>query len=747
MTIRSGTVLSDALYNKNLFVLGNWTDENTTTDGFVPGTGTVSFEGTSATQQMNVGKTEKFYNYAINNTNGVDLATSVANTGIQISKYLYLTAGNIKSYSNKLVKITNSSTGAVVGGSATSFVDGYLSKNIINGQSFYFPIGSGTRYGRLYISGTTGGTGYWVGSYTNSNPSPTYPTATANLKSPITSVSDNEYWVVTRPVVGATARIRLRWDATSYPTYTTDAFLRSRLRVVEYEGGAILKWSERGSIVSGDATAGTVSTATPVTQNDYVFSLGVIGVSAAIADLTAKSVCDNGEIASIPVNLTGTSPWTLSYRTVGGTTTNFTQTGITSSPYTIQLTGADIGGSTGSPYTLSLVSVSDASSPGICNVNTVQIAIKSTFTPNITGIFAVGSGETRAYATTANVGSTFAWSWVGTQGGSPATSTSNPTNILFDQGQGTFQLQVVETSTSGCTASDVQAIVVSLVPVPDITPTLANVCQNSIDSYSTPNIAGNEYRWTVTNGTCTTLNYNTWRAGGNSISVTWDLTGSSSITVEERIAAQPTVIGTDVNTYEVYPSPLNKVVSAVSTSFCDGGSTNIVVQGSQSGITYQLRNDIGDVNIGSAVAGTGGDINLPTGSLTPAGIYTFNVLAYNLGCQLEMTLTPTITVNAYPIVNPVAVTNPICFGQNTGLSTTNGVGYTYSWSPAGELSDPLIREPVFTPTVNPVALTETTTFTVEVTNSGCINSGTVDVTVLKQPVTGPEYHIPNIFGL
>jgi len=765
MTIRSGTVLSNSLYNKTLYLLGNWTDENTIADGFVPGTGTVSFEGTTP-QLITLGRTEKFYTLKINNAAGVDLTTSSAGTGVQVSKYLYLTLGNIKSFSDKLVTITNTSVSAIVGGSATSFIDGYLRKNITNGSYFYFPVGAGGRYARLYISGTTGGTGYWTSSYVYDNPHPTYPTAVANLNSPITSVSNNEYWVINRPLPASTARIRLRWDATSYPAYTSDALLRSRLRVVEYEGGAVTKWSERGNIVSGNAVAGTVSTSANVTQNDYIFTLGIIGVSATISDLTDKSVCNNGEIVSIPVNLTGTAPWTLNYRTTGGVTTNFSQTGILTSPYTIQLTGADIGGSTNSPYTLSLVSVNDASSAGICNPSPVTITIKPTFTPNITGTFAVGSGETRAYSTTANAGSTYAWSWVGASGGSFNTATSNPTDITFNTGTGTFQLQVIETSSSLCTASDVQAIEVSLVPVPDISPTTANVCQNSIITYSTPNIVGNEYKWTVTNGTCTTPGYNVFSAGNNSISVTWDLTGSSSITVEERIAAQPSVIGTDINTYEVYPAPSNKAVSVGTSPICAGESTSISVINSESGISYQLRDDNGDVNLGTAVAGTGGDISLPTGALTPAGLYTFNVLAYNLGCQLEVPTPPlpTVTVNPLPTatITGLVTSGYSCEGDQvqieivftgappfaftmedgrgnswseTGIAVASGVTYTYDV--------PLVHSVWVSPLL-PTSYTYALTDASD--DNGCSAtsiSGSAAVDVYKRPETGPQYHIPN----
>jgi hypothetical protein len=60
-----------------------------------------------------------------------------------------------------------------------------------------------------------------------------------------------------------------------------------------------------------------------------------------------------------------------------------------------------------------------------------------------------------------------------------------------------------------------------------------------------------------------------------------------------------------------------------------GQSTNVTVANSQSGVNYQLRNNASNANVGSPVAGTGGTINLPTGTYTSTGVYVYNVLAAN----------------------------------------------------------------------------------------------------------------------
>ena len=91
--------------------------------------------------------------------------------------------------------------------------------------------------------------------------------------------------------------------------------------------------------------------------------------------------------------------------------------------------------------------------------------------------------------------------------------------------------------------------------------------------------------------------------------------------------------------------PIDITPIAAASIVCSGNSTNIQIPASQSGVIYQLRNNAGNANIGSTVAGTGGTINLPTGSLSVNT--TFNVLASNSvsGCAVQMVNTVIVNVN------------------------------------------------------------------------------------------------------
>jgi len=136
------------------------------------------------------------------------------------------------------------------------------------------------------------------------------------------------------------------------------------------------------------------------------------------------------------------------------------------------------------------------------------------------------------------------------------------------------------------------------------------------------------------------------------------------------------------------PNPTLKTVAAVLSSLCAGSATNITVAGSLSTETYQLRNNVDNSSVGSAVTGNGGALNLPTGNLSATT--TFNVLATTTatGCTTMMIATPTVTVNPVPaITNFSASAAGVCGGGGsvvTVSSTTLATGnYTVTYSVSG----------------------------------------------------------------
>lgn len=66
---------SNGTYSHNINIAGNWTNNGT----FTPGTGTVTFNGTTGTSTITTGGIaagKQFYNLTINSSNNVDLCNA-----------------------------------------------------------------------------------------------------------------------------------------------------------------------------------------------------------------------------------------------------------------------------------------------------------------------------------------------------------------------------------------------------------------------------------------------------------------------------------------------------------------------------------------------------------------------------------------------------------------------------------------------------------------------------------------------
>ncbi len=250
------------------------------------------------------------------------------------------------------------------------------------------------------------------------------------------------------------------------------------------------------------------------------------------------------------------------------------------------------------------------------------------------------------------------------------------------------------------------------------------------------------FRWTITNGTCNsfadvTVNYLASPQGSLTANGPFCVTGAGQLTFTSTTGTAPFTLiyndgvanrtvsnvssGTAFNvftspvtsttnytlvsvadanctrttgftgssaTITINPLPTNKTVTASVSSICNGSSTNIVVANSLATERYQLRNNTGNVNIGSGIAGNGGSLNLPTGNLSSAT--TFNVLATNItsSCGQQMTNTPSVSMNALPNVSNLGIlASNVAMGSSSTVtisSTSLAVGtYTITYNLTG----------------------------------------------------------------
>jgi len=322
--------------------------------------------------------------------------------------------------------------------------------------------------------------------------------------------------------------------------------------------------------------------------------------------------------------------------------------------------------------------------------------------------------------------------------GLPRTITGNTVD-LNGAVAGTYTFEYTVNGTAPCSDAAAQ-IVVTIDASPSTGLTVAAspnpVCQggsSSIDvgaselgvSYQLRNNADNSLVGSAVAGTGSTIALPT---GALTTTTTFNVLATRGVCAPVQLTATVTVtVAGAINA--------GLTVTATASPICEGSSSSIQIAGSESGVTYQLRNDADDSAIGAPVAGTGGTITISTGVLSSAT--TFNILASNGTCSIELTNQATVDVDVDP--NPaLAVTGPVatlCTGGNASILVNNseaGVDYQLR----NDANDSTIGAPVAgtggTIALPTGALAATTTFNVLATGGVCAPvelTTTVTVTV------------------
>ncbi len=296
--IIEGPAVNNAVNNRHLTVEGSM---QLLLGSFNSGTGTdatVTFAGSSA---QTVGGTtgnftgsNSFNNLEINNSSGLTIG---AGGSINVNGNLLLTNGNITTSSTSTLTISNTSSAAVIptGGSSSSYVNGPLTKLIINGSNFLFPLGDGNTKGHNFtVLSSTTGTSSWTAQFFT--PNPTY----SSLTSPIVVLDELEYWAVNSTAAN-TAQIEIGFDPQSNLNGTMTQNGIGDLRASQYTGGS---WAALSTTTSGTNSTGDVLTTSAVTisTTPLDFTIGGISTTKPTATLSpGGTICGN---AGIPVTFT-----------------------------------------------------------------------------------------------------------------------------------------------------------------------------------------------------------------------------------------------------------------------------------------------------------------------------------------------------------------------------------------------------------------------------------------------------------
>ncbi len=210
----------------------------------------------------------------------------------------------------------------------------------------------------------------------------------------------------------------------------------------------------------------------------------------------------------------------------------------------------------------------------------------------------------------------------------------------------------------------------------------ASICYNTVPSSinSVAAVGGSgsfTYQWYKDQGS----GYFRWRAAGTGINPNAKLTATAEV---YRKATDPST-GWTANTNPVtitVGEAMNVSYTLNGTSpICSGSTTTMSITGSQSGFTYQLRDDA-DNTVKAIKPGTGGSISFDP--VSPIANTTYNVLAVEdaTSCSEELASTKAIVVE-FPISdNMISSTDgEVCSGSGfTVLAMeAQGTGITYQW--------------------------------------------------------------------
>ena len=634
-----GPTLDNSSNNKMLIIQGTF--ERYNGGVFTAGSGVgakVSFEGSSAqTVGGSLGDftgVNAFNHLQISNTNGLTVNTAGA---VEITGNLYLTNGIITTSSTGTLNILNASITAVIptGGATTSFVNGPLKKQFLNGNSFLFPIGKGITKGHnCTVTSTTAASSSWTAEYFTPNPTGFQ----ANLNPPLVEENEQEYWNISSAGT-QTAKVRLAWDSQSDLNGSMTMNGYSDLIVAKYNGA---KWDSVTSTPSGTNSLGDVITTNSLTFTASTTSLtiGSIAATKPIATFSPTGpVCGN---AGIPVTFTSniviTLPFTLTYTVDGGAPQSAV---VNALPYTLPTTVL------GGVYLLTDFLYDNSTLTGSVDPTTVTVYAAPNTSNAGPNQSLCGVTSTLLAANVATAPATGLWTIISGTGGTIMSNSSPTSNFLGLLGK-TYVLKWT-ISNASCSSIDSVSITFSYAPPQPLGisgPSPA--CQATTgNSYSIPAVTGaTSYTWTYS-GTGSTINGTT-----NTVTVNYNSTATSGpLSVSAVNACGVSVSRTTSIT--ITPTPI-ATFDYITAPFCydDPNQFPTMAPGAVTGL---FSSSAGLVFVSTAT----GEINIPAS--TPGTYIITNTIAPTGGCSV---ITAKDTIILYALSTWLGVNSTDWFDVN-----------------------------------------------------------------------------------
>lgn len=596
-----------------------------------------------------------------NSFNNLEINNSLGltlNSTIDVGGTLLLTNGLITSTAANILRVTNPIVNCVIpaGGSDASYVSGPMIKKINQGDTYFkFPIGNATTPGNKLSIRATQ-IGPQFWTVDYINPS-----SYNSYSSPLSAVNDIEYWNVSTPG-GGNAFINVEWNSSSNLTPLMTQNGIDDMRVAEHNGTNWIEIPSAALVGSNDYT-GSAETSNRVSVpagGSKNYTLGCVNTTKPRIRLAPTGpICGN---AGIPIALS------VSYPIFGTFTINYTKNGVAKTAIT----------PAGFPATL----------PTDTDYGEYQLTSFTYYQPAgtlKTGVVDATKVTVYAVPTTSDAGDL--------QSLCGATTTTLDANTPT-VGTGVWSI----ISGSGGFVAE---------------PT------NPISSFTGTNGSSYTLRWTISNGTCTSI---------SDVSISFPLLPAQPLSF--TASPNPVCQGDqDI----IYTVPLDPLISTYNWSY--------------TGTSVLFSSTTNSVELDYGITATGG---------------TLSVTATN-GCGTSAARSVVIVVKEAPTaaLSFGAGTGNICDGDNPEITVTlTGGTSPYSFDifngSATETITGATSPYLFTPSVpnTPVwvGLGTNTKYTYSIPTitsaNGCSNVGsnTVDVYVWTPPETGPQYHISNGFG-
>jgi len=482
--------------------------------------------------------------------------------------------------------------------------------------------------------------------------------------------------------------------------------------------GLVYSWSPATGLSSTTVANPTVTltntTSAPTTQT---YTLTTTNSATGCVSVGTVVVTVNPAVVAVPgaaVTFCSGGSAQLGVAPVTGFTYSWSPaTGLSST--TVANPTVTLTNTTGAAITTTYTLTTTSAATGCVGTATVAVTVNPAVVavPGAAVTFCSGGSAQLGAAPVAG----FIYSWSPATGLSSAT-VANPTVTLTNTTGAptttTYTLTVTSTAT-GCVGTGTVAVTVNPLPVVVAGPAVTT-CSGVPVALGGPAVSGFTYSWSPATGLSSPTVANPTVTLTNTTGAAFTQTYTLTVTNGSTTCANSATVAVTVN-------PAVVAVPGAAVAFCSGGSTQLGAA-PVSGFTYSWSPATG---LSSATAANPTVTLTNTTNAPTTTTYTLTVTNTATGCV--GTGTVAVTVNPLPVVVAGPATT-ICSGTSAQLGAAPVAGFTYSWSPATGLSSATVANPTVTLT-NTTNAPFSTTYTLTVTNAatGCVNTGTVAVTV------------------